>query len=144
MDSPLKGAARLGLILVGAAIPIAISLGAAAPVAGAQAPAVCDEYAIGFCGGSSGGGSGHIAGTSNGGASQGVPGGGGGATASAGGNAGANDGAEAATLPFTGYPVTPLVVLLLILLAAGILVRSYVAVRHRLRARHATSGRPRL
>lgn len=36
------------------------------------------------------------------------------------------------TLPFTGYPLTPLILLLLILLLIGLTIRAYIAVRDRL------------
>lgn len=39
-------------------------------------------------------------------------------------------------LPFTGYPLTSLMLLLLILLATGLAIRSYLAVRDRLRSGH--------
>jgi len=35
------------------------------------------------------------------------------------------------TLPFTGYPITPLLLLLLVLLIAGLTLRAYLAVRDR-------------
>jgi hypothetical protein len=38
-------------------------------------------------------------------------------------------------LPFTGYPLTPLVWLLLAVLVAGVCLRAHLAVRERLRAR---------
>lgn len=46
-------------------------------------------------------------------------------------------GGEGGELPFTGYPVTPLILLLLLLLATGAALRTYVAVRDRMQARHA-------
>jgi hypothetical protein len=49
-------------------------------------------------------------------------------------NGGAGEGGE---LPFTGYPVTPLILLLLMLLAAGLMIRTYLAARDRLHAGHA-------
>lgn len=59
------------------------------------------------------------------------PGGGGGAgPAGPTGDAGDGDG----ELPFTGYPLTSLLLLLLALLAAGLAVRSYLAARNRLRS----------
>ena len=39
-------------------------------------------------------------------------------------------------LPFTGYPLSPLLILLLMLLAAGLILRGYVAVRDRLAVRN--------
>jgi hypothetical protein len=44
------------------------------------------------------------------------------------------------TLPFTGYPISALILLLLVLLAAGLTIRAYLAVRDRVRARD--SGSP--
>ena len=38
----------------------------------------------------------------------------------------------AGELPFTGYPLTPLILLLLALLLAGLAIRTYLAVRDRL------------
>ncbi len=59
-----------------------------------------------------------------------LPGGADGSDPSAGG-----DGTASGELPFTGYPMTPLLLLLLALLAAGLLLRAYLAVRTRLQAR---------
>lgn len=39
-------------------------------------------------------------------------------------------------LPFTGYPLTPLILLLLALLLAGLAIRTYLAVRDRLADDH--------
>ena len=39
------------------------------------------------------------------------------------------------TLPFTGYPITPLLLLLLVLLIAGLTLRAYLAVRDRVAQR---------
>jgi hypothetical protein len=49
---------------------------------------------------------------------------------------GSTSGAEAARgeLPFTGYPLTPLIMLLLLLVLGGLLIRGFLAVRDRLRA----------
>lgn len=42
-------------------------------------------------------------------------------------------------LPFTGYPLSTLILILALLLIAGLAVRSYIAVRDRFRARSAGS-----
>lgn len=50
---------------------------------------------------------------------------------------GAGDGASGASsgeLPFTGYPMTPLLLLLLALLATGLAIRGYLAARKRIQA----------
>ncbi len=49
-------------------------------------------------------------------------------------------GGQGGELPFTGYPLTPLILLLLILLAAGLGLRAYVALRDRLSDRHAIAA----
>ena len=92
-----------------------------APKAHAQA-AVCPQYNPG-CGGHKPPPGGH--------GNQGNQGGG----APSGGAAGPVGG-QGGELPFTGYPLTPLILLLLILLAAGLTLRAYVALRDRLRGRH--------
>ena len=45
-------------------------------------------------------------------------------------------------LPFTGYPLSPLILLLLALLAIGLTVRTYIAIRDRMRGRRAVAGSP--
>jgi hypothetical protein len=54
---------------------------------------------------------------------------------SGGGPSGSVAAAAGGELPFTGYPLTPLVWLLLLLLTLGLCVRGYLAIRDRLRAR---------
>lgn len=46
------------------------------------------------------------------------------------------NGTGGGSLPFTGYPLSPLVILLLILLASGLAIRGYTAVRDRLATRN--------
>jgi hypothetical protein len=58
--------------------------------------------------------------------------------------AGDGSGDGAGNLPFTGYPITPLLLLLLILLLIGLALRTYLAVRDRLRKRAAVAGMPPL
>src|SRR5712692_9192100 len=49
----------------------------------------------------------------------------------------------AGQLPFTGYPLTPLLLLLLLPVASGLIIRVDLAARDRMRARHAgSSGGP--
>lgn len=50
---------------------------------------------------------------------------------------GAIGGSDNGTLPFTGYPLSPLVLVLLILLIAGFTVRAYLAVRDKLASERA-------
>jgi hypothetical protein len=104
---------------------------ATADRASAQVPAICDEYpGLPQCEqGSGGGGGGGGANPTSGAGQNGIPGGGGATADDTGG-----------TLPFTGYPLTPLLLLLLVLLAAGLTIRAYLAIRDRLRARD--SGTP--
>ena len=64
-------------------------------------------------------------------ADDGAPGAGGGPTADSG--AGGN-------LPFTGYPVTGLVFLLVALLLVGLAIRSYLAIRDRIAGESGTTG----
>ena len=142
---------RNGLLAL-AAIAAALALSAlVADSASAQQPAICDQYPQlpqcddqGGGGGGGGDGGGGVAGESDSssdddqgstgdettGTSPGVfPGSGGGPTAGAGGGTGGE-------LPFTGYPLTPLLLILLLLLAAGLVIRAYVAARERWRLRH--------
>ncbi len=66
--------------------------------------------------------------TTGGGTPSAIPGAGG--PSAAAGGAGARG-----ALPFTGYPLTPVILLLLALLVAGLTVRAYVAIRDRAQAR---------
>ncbi|MGH2954141.1 MAG: hypothetical protein ACRDK9_08995 [Solirubrobacterales bacterium] len=134
---------RIGfLALAGAAV--ALALGAAlADSAAAQQPAICDQYPqLPQCGGSEGAGGGgggdegnpldqgqSPASDEGAGAGPGAFPGAGGPTAGAGGGTGGE-------LPFTGYPLTPLLLILLILLAAGLMIRTYLGARDRWRLRH--------
>lgn len=139
-------------------------LSAAMPArASAVPPPACTEYlSLPGCGGSPGDGGG-TPGTPTGGgggtpgAHTGAGGGGGAggvtpavsgpshsspADALAPGNAPGGASAPRGQLPFTGYPLTPLVLLLVLLLAAGLLLRAYVGVRDRIRTRNAARGAP--
>ncbi len=61
-----------------------------------------------------------------------VPGGGGNGPS-------ADPGSTNGSLPFTGYPLTPLLLLMLILLLIGLTIRAYLAIRDRVRGdNHAT------
>jgi hypothetical protein len=118
----------LATLLVTLAAALAFSA-ATADKASAQGAAICQQYpSLPQCQSPSSGGGGNQ-GSGEAGA---IPGGGG---PTAGEQAGAKG-----ELPFTGYPLTPLLLLFLILLVAGLTIRSYLAIRDRLRARD--SGTP--
>jgi hypothetical protein len=51
----------------------------------------------------------------------------------------ADDGATGGSLPFTGYPLTALILLLLVLLVTGLAIRTYLAIRDRI-GRDPTAG----
>jgi hypothetical protein len=109
----------------------ALAFGAAtADKASAQlTPDICNQYpGVPQCQEAAGGGGG----SDPGGGSAAIPGGGDSGSAS-------NVGTKG-TLPFTGYPINALILLLLVLLASGLTIRAYVAIRNRLRARD--SGAP--
>jgi hypothetical protein len=132
---------RTGLLAV-AAIAAALALTAlVADSASAQQPAICDQYPqLPQCDDNSGGGGGGGGGdtdpfdegsgsssgdeTTSAFPAPGIPGAGGGPTAGPGGGTGGE-------LPFTGYPLTPLLLILLLLLLAGLLIRAYLAARER-------------
>ena len=131
--------AIMALAVTGALAGILL-FASAGPVeqAHAQSTAACPEYVSG-CGGNGGGGcqETNTCGGTNPGNNQGENNQGenniqGGAAGTTGGNGG--------ELPFTGYPLTPLLLLLLLLLAAGLAIRAYLAVRGRMRSRHAGDG----
>jgi len=93
---------------------------ASAPQASAQLPSICDQYPdLPQCQGPTG-----TTGTTG-------PTGTTGTTGPVGPTAGVDAGATGA-LPFTGYPVTALILLLLILLLTGLAIRGYLAARDRL------------
>ena len=110
---------RKNLIAIGVLIAMfvaCVSLAAASP-AQAQQPAVCDEYPdLPICTDPGGGGGDNPDGDD--GAGPGV------------GSGGSGDGDG--SLPFTGYPLTGLILLLLALLALGLAMRGAVAIRERL------------
>jgi hypothetical protein len=112
----------LAALLLAVAATFAFSAATADP-ASAQVPAICDEYpGLPQCEGPTAGG-GDAPGNQGGGGENALPG--------SGGATGEADG----TLPFTGYPLTPLLLLLLVLLATGLTIRAYLAIRDRVRAR---------
>jgi hypothetical protein len=95
--------------------------------ASASSAAVCDQYPdLPQCQSAGGGGGG--GGTSP----SGGDGGGGGVPGSA--DTATGSAATAGELPFTGYPLTPLVLFLVILVTGGLTIRAYVAARDRLAA----------
>lgn len=99
----------------------ALVIAAVAPsLAEAGTPAICDDYPdLPICDEGPGGG--------GGGDDDGGPGGDdGGAGPTAGG-----DGDGDGSLPFTGYPITDLLLLLALLLVAGLAIRAYLAIRDR-------------
>lgn len=107
-------------------------LGTAGTTAVAHAQGAADSEYLQPPGGGGGGGEVAQPGTS----AQGPVGTGAVGTLAGGPSANAGKGGS---LPFTGYPMTPLILLLLLLLLLGLLVRMYVAVRQRMRARLATA-----
>lgn len=97
-----------------------IAIAAAPGQAQAQQPAICQEYPnLPICQGPGGGGGDDDDRDTD---EQQAPAGAGG-----GGGTGDADG----KLPFTGYPITDLLLLLAILLAAGLAIRAYLAIRER-------------
>jgi hypothetical protein len=128
----LTGAARVAGVLIVASAVMLIAPAAA----GAVSSAVCDQYPdVPQCqgdGGASGGGNpgGEPGDAAGGGGDQGSE-----ATPDAPASAGSIPGAGAATgasdsageLPFTGYPLSPLVMAMLILLAAALTIRILLA-----------------
>jgi hypothetical protein len=66
---------------------------------------------------------------------DGIPDVGAGIPGAGGPTAGLPGGAAGGQLPFTGYPLSPLLLLLLILLLIGLTIRAYLAIRDRIRAR---------
>lgn len=116
-------------------------------------PAICDQYSVGLpqCSQGTTGGE-ETGGSQNPGGGNGDQGGA--ANPAAGGDADSSaipsDGAASAgapggsdgTLPFTGYPITPLALILLTLLLAGLTLRAYLAIRERLRGRSTPTPTP--
>ena len=98
-------------------------------------PAICAQYAsIPQCEQATGGGGAET--PAGGGGDAGSPGGIPGSAGSGADLAGGTSGA----LPFTGYPLTPLVLILLLLLIAALTVRAGLAIRDRIGAN--ADGRP--
>jgi hypothetical protein len=119
----------LAIALIGALVAILFAISpVSVETASAQAQGAGGQYPDGDVGpgGGSGGDSGLLPEVEGGGN---PPGGDGGPSAN-GDDGGGN-------LPFTGYPLSTLVLLLLILLAAGLLLRGSIAIRDRFRARSA-------
>lgn len=108
--------------MVAATLSLATSAGAQSPGSGA-----CDEYTASLCGPSGPGGGG--AADSGGGTAPAS-----GSGAGAGGGAGAPSavgGASEVRLPLVGYPVTPLIAALGVVLVIGFLIRIAIAIRRR-------------
>jgi len=114
--------------------------------AAAQDAAICDQYpGLPQCdqaNGGSGGDQGPIGGDegltggdqspSAGSTVNGIPG--------AGGPTAAIAGSAKGELPFTGYPLTPAILIFLLLLIAGLTIRASLAIRDRVRARSGPSA----
>jgi hypothetical protein len=149
-DRRRAGSSR-GLPVVTALAALCAMILVAAPTAIAATSAVCDQYpdlpqcqAAGGTGGGGqsvgGGGDGAVKGGAGPGSSAGAHGAAGdpvGAIGGGGPSPGPGQGAfgsarNAGELPFTGYPLTPPVLLFLILLAGGIAARAYILARNRL------------
>ena len=111
--------AGIGIALVATLGMILAIMATMAPSAHAQLPSACEEYPdLEICIGPT---DEESAGDDQG---PGVDGGN---------NPSANNGDGNGSLPFTGYPLTSLILLLLALLVIGLTVRAYAAVRERLR-----------
>lgn len=150
-----RAGSSLGLPVVLALAAICAVILVSAPTAIAATSGVCDQYpdlpqcqAAGDTGGGSPTVSGGDDGEGAGGGGDDVEGTGAGVVGGAGGGGaipGSGDGAtgsasKAGELPFTGYPLTPPVLLLLILLAVGISARAYIAARDGLAIRPPRHG----
>jgi hypothetical protein len=117
------------LILLVALLAFCAASLAAATTANAK-PAICDEYPdLPVCADTAGGGPGDddVGSETASGTATPVSGGGDSGSTGAGGT---GSGGE---LPFTGYPLTPLLLLLLLLLAIGLAIRAGIAINDRLR-----------
>jgi len=123
-----EGRNKSWLVAMGLAALLAVlTLGLVKAQAASAAPPICDQYpSLPICEqGHHGGGNHH-----------GNPAGG---PAGLGGNGPtANQGSASGELPFTGYPLTPLILLLLALLVIGLTIRTYLYARDRYRTRHST------
>lgn len=123
--------------VLGAALLVALGLALAisavvADQASAQGSVFCDQYPNDpDCDDDGGGPDDDGGGGPDDDGNQG-PGGDGDGPVSGDGLGGGNDGGN---LPFTGYPLSPLIIMLLILLAVGLTLRGYTAVRDRLGSR---------
>lgn len=117
-------------VAIGIAAVALLGLAFSAAPAAAQLPAICDEYPdLPVCSEDAGGG------PDDDGSDDDV-----GGTGSGGGPAGGDGGGG--ELPFTGYPLSWLLILMLILLAAGIALRVGLALKERLAERGATTQPP--
>jgi hypothetical protein len=124
--------AKAVFVLALAAVCALLAMSAVATQSASADPAICDQYAsIPQCDQATGGGGTEnpVGSGTDASAPGGIPGTAGPSADLAGGASG--------ELPFTGYPLTPLVLILLLLLIAGLTARAGVAIRDRLAA-----GRP--
>lgn len=111
-----------------AGVTAVLALNASSASAG---PSVCEQYPdLPQCGGAPGGG-GDPAGGGDGDSGDEGPAAGGGDSAGVQGPSADLSGGRGGDLPFTGYPMTALILLLVVLLLAGLGIRSYLAVRDR-------------
>lgn len=141
-----RAGSSLGLPVVLALAAICAVILVSAPTAIAATSAVCDQYpGLPQCqaAGGTGGGSPSVGGGGDDGEGTGagvVGGAGGGGSIPGSGDEATGSATQAGELPFTGYPLTPLVLLLLTLLAGGISARAYIAARDRLAIRPPRHG----
>jgi hypothetical protein len=138
--------ARLGLrrhvagimAVVVAVLTLTFAHAPSAQAQGAGSGGPCDEYILSLCGGSGGGGgetspNGRASGEETKGRSAGGTGRG---HAKQNGPEDNDDSSSGVHLPFTRYPLTPLVAVMLGVVTASLLIRSGIAVRARLQGRH--------
>ena len=126
------------MAVVVAALTLTFAHAPSAQAQGAGSGGPCDEYILSLCGGSGGGGGKP---SPNGGASREAAKGtsgrrAGGSHAKQRGPEDDGDRSSGVRLPFTRYPLTPLVAVMLGVVTASLLIRSGIAVRARLQGRH--------